>query len=259
MNPIHTKFLVLFQLLCITQTAHTQSIDSLAIGVVNYLQLIDLQQEMDKNGIANLWFNATASQYVQTGAPASTAVKELQNGHLASIPGDPQGFPIFKNHKTKQITFRTNCFNRDWGKYCLVSDTLGTINWAIDPTSKKHFGAFECQKAEGEFRGRTYEVWFAPDLPIPSGPYKLGGLPGLILEAKSKDGLVQFLFHSLELSLEKPPVIKLPEGHPTSMDYRAYKDANFKYVTESVQRTIAENPGITGKVLIPHGQYIEEW
>lgn len=250
---------ILFCLFMAVFQIHAQRSDSLPIGVVHYLQLIDLQQETDKNGIANLWFNATASQYVQTGAPASTTVKELQNGNLASIPGDPKGFPIFKNHKTKQITYRTNCFNRDWGKYCLVSDTLGVIVWTIDPTSKKQFGAFECQKAEGQFRGRTYEVWFAPDLPISSGPFKLGGLPGLILEAKSKDGLVQFLFHSMELSLENPPALKPPDGYPTSLDYRAYKDANFKYVTESVQRTTAENPGITGLVLIPHGQYIENW
>lgn len=38
------------------------------------------------------------------------------------------------------------------------------------------------EKATTVFRGRTYEAWFTPDIPVSDGPWKFSGLPGLILE-----------------------------------------------------------------------------
>jgi len=256
MNLVY-KFLfisVFFTLGMVPSAAQTA--DSMAIGIVRYVQTADLAQEREKNGISILLFNA--STYVQTGAPSETKVNVLQDGNLASIPGDPQGFPIFKNHRNNEITYRTRCYNRDWGKYCLVKDTLNTVKWIIDPTAKKQIGAYECMKAEGRFRGRDYEVWFAPEIPIPSGPFKLGGLPGLILEATSKDGLVQFFFHSLELPLENPHPIKLPDGFTTSMDFGAYNTANINHATVGARKIVAEMGG-SFTVSKPIGECIEYW
>ena len=235
-----------------------QIADSIAIGVVRYIQIADLTQEREKNGISVLLFNATISAYIQTGAPAETKVNEIQDGTLVSTPGDPKGFPIFKNHRNNEITYRTQCFNRDWGKYCLVKDTLNTVKWEIDPSAKKRFGIYECLKAEGRFRGRDYEVWFAPEIPIPSGPFKLGGLPGLILEAKSKDGLVQFLFHSLEISEDYKKTISYPEGFDTKYDFSTYNTANFNSTTEIARRVVAERGG-SFTVSKPIGELIEYW
>jgi hypothetical protein len=37
------------------------------------------------------------------------------------------------------------------------------------------------------FKGREYIVWYAPSIAYAEGPWKLGGLPGLILEAYDKE------------------------------------------------------------------------
>src|SRR3712207_8163725 len=42
------------------------------------------------------------------------------------------------------------------------------------------------------FRGRTWRVWFALDIPFPDGPWKLCGLPGLILKAEDSKGHFSF-------------------------------------------------------------------
>jgi len=49
-----------------------------------------------------------------------------------------------------------------------------------------------CQKAEGDFRGRHYIAWFSNKILIPDGPWKLCGLPGLILEAYDEKKTVYF-------------------------------------------------------------------
>ena len=38
------------------------------------------------------------------------------------------------------------------------------------------------QKATCHWRGRDFEAWFAPDIPVRLGPWSFGGLPGLILK-----------------------------------------------------------------------------
>ena len=60
---------------------------------------------------------------------------------------------------------------------------------------------YACLQARGRVYGREWTVWFAPEIPLPYGPYILGGLPGLILDAEDADGL----FHFTSVGLEQQP------------------------------------------------------
>ena len=51
---------------------------------------------------------------------------------------------------------------------------------------------YVCQKATCSFRGRDFIAWFAMDLPVRDGPWKFGGLPGLILKVYDIDLLYTF-------------------------------------------------------------------
>lgn len=41
---------------------------------------------------------------------------------------------------------------------------------------------YECQKATCHWRGRDYVAWFTAAIPVSAGPWKFGGLPGLIMK-----------------------------------------------------------------------------
>lgn len=81
----------------------------------------------------------------------------------------------------------------------LLKEKTPSIKWEISNETKT-VGDYQCQKAIGNFRGRTYTAWFAPDLPIKVGPWKLHGLPGLILVAYDTKREIEFYVTSISKS-----------------------------------------------------------
>jgi GLPGLI family protein len=82
-----------------------------------------------------------------------------------------------------------------------VKDTARIISWEL-LNETKNINSFNCQKAQGNFRGRTYTVWFTNDIPVSLGPWKLNGLPGLILEATDSLKQFQYFAEKIELQME---------------------------------------------------------
>jgi len=66
-----------------------------------------------------------------------------------------------------------------------------TFNWEISK-EKKEVSGYSCQKAITDYGGRKYTAWFASEIPVSSGPYKFGGLPGLIIEISDTDNDYNF-------------------------------------------------------------------
>lgn len=111
----------------------------------------------------------------------------------------------FNNKKNKyRIQHNANSneflFSTGGVVYYFFRDTPPEINWEIKSDKKEILG-FNCQKAIGEFRGRKYTVWFTTDIPYSYGPWKLTGLPGVILEAE--DSEKQNVYYATNVSLNK--------------------------------------------------------
>lgn len=65
------------------------------------------------------------------------------------------------------------------------------FNWKISK-EKKEVSGYSCQKAITHYGGRKYSAWFTSEIPVSSGPYKFGGLPGLIIEISDTDNDYNF-------------------------------------------------------------------
>jgi len=101
---------------------------------------------------------------------------------------DILGHIILKTFNKPYLLIRDFCKE---GKPLIYKDTVN-IKWKI--TSKKStIQGLNCVLATAKFRGRNYKAWFTTTIPLPIGPWKFGGLPGLIVELQDdkKEVLVQ--------------------------------------------------------------------
>ena len=117
------------------------------------------------------------------GAPEDTIAKAYNDIDRSAFYFDPV---IFQNWPEGSMT---------------VDDVLvpGTFTYSENMAHGWTFGdgqkeicGYPCQEAKTSYGGREWTVWFAPSIPSNAGPWKLGGLPGLIMEAQDAEGIHHF-------------------------------------------------------------------
>lgn len=99
----------------------------------------------------------------------------------------------YKNYPEGKVT-ETDYFDTQSWQY---EEDWEKPEWKILDETKDIIG-YECIKAVTDYRGRRWTVWFTPDIPIQEGPWKLCGLPGLILEAEDNHKEYHFLANGLK-------------------------------------------------------------
>ena len=119
----------------------------------------------------------------------------------------------------------------------IVKEPIPQQEWILED-GLKLIGKFTCKKAVTSFRGRKYTVWYCPDLPYGFGPWKLNGLPGLILEATDMEEQVSFYLKQIVspfcLGLLPPD-----QGNCTIMRYSDYRKKLQLEETEFQQRILS--------------------
>lgn len=108
---------------------------------------------------------------------------------------------VYKNYPQGKMTVTDGLLMQDY----IYEDTLYAQNWVIQDSSKLILG-HECQKAVCHYRGHCWTACFAMDIPITDGPWKLCGLPGLILEATTEDNSHAFKLLGME-KVSKEPIV----------------------------------------------------
>jgi GLPGLI family protein len=103
---------------------------------------------------------------------------------------------IFRSIPDNQMTVYDNAGSLEYGCY---TEPLDEIQWEICDSTKSVLG-YDCVMATAKYHGRDWTAWFTPDVPLQEGPWKLTGLPGLILEASESAGQHSFVATGLEAS-----------------------------------------------------------
>lgn len=89
--------------------------------------------------------------------------------------------------------------------------------WTLHTETQTVIG-YKCQRATCRFRGRDFEAWFAPSIPVKRGPWKFQGLPGLILKVYDKDKL--YTFEAIGLETRQYPITRFKQSKEYSRSTR---------------------------------------
>lgn len=92
----------------------------------------------------------------------------------------------------------------------LTTEKLDATQWTLH-NEHATIAGHSCQKATGKQGGRGWIIWFTENLPTQFGPWRLHGLPGLILRAVSDDGIHSFECREVQ-SVKEDIVYNAPEG-----------------------------------------------
>ena len=124
----------------------------------------------------------------------------VKEGNM-NFDGLPMGgkctWEYLKNYPEEGKSTFTDFVGKD--EYQCIED-VETPDWEIVPDSTATIIGYKCQLAKARFKGRTWYAWYAEDIPMGEGPWKLGGLPGLVLRAY--DAPRQYVFDAVGMSNE---------------------------------------------------------
>ena len=88
---------------------------------------------------------------------------------------------------------------------CQYTESVPKQQWTLKDEQQTIHG-YRCQKATCRWRGRDYEAWFTSEVPIQRGPWKFGGLPGLIV--KISDAKKEYNFELVKLERTERPIMQ---------------------------------------------------
>lgn len=132
----------------------------------------------------------------------------VMNGDFDKIPRKDGSYYIVKSAASATLRYYDTA---GIDRY-FYDETPGEWDWEISDSTKTVLG-YECVKASTDFHGRKWTAWFSPEIPVSDGPWKLAGLPGLILEASTADG--KYIFTATGIRQTQKPIghVYLADGY----------------------------------------------
>ncbi len=216
-------------------------------GVITYESIIISDNSTSEKSKKKLFFNEKASLYrdpiavssdkkdgetTENRSTKTIPINENTTSETIRItytPHDPDGFQYYFDTKTNEFTCRELLFSfakKEYKPYIYTDSYAGKIEWQLK-NEFKNISGYQCQKAVADFRGRIYTAWFTTKIPLPYGPWKLNGLPGLILEVYDETGTIYLVAKKIEIPKDVDNLLKKPTKG-TRIIFREFveKDSN---------------------------------
>lgn len=162
----------------------------------------------------------------QTDSLVRVTPPEQVMANLGSFHGGVQDV-LFRDAAAGRLT-HTDQIGMD---YLLYTEPLPDCGWELTDGERTILG-YACRRAACTFRGRNYEAWYTPEIAVSCGPWKFGGLPGLILAVRDAAGVLELEATGVEQRVE-----------PICMTDRNYMKTNRKKYLELKQKVMTDPVG----------------
>ncbi len=156
---------------------------------------------------------------------------------------------FYKNYPSEgKTTFLDNVFDINYQ----CTEKIEIPNWQLIPDSTTTIIGNKCQLAKAFFKGRLWYAWYTEDIPMNEGPWKLTGLPGLILRAY--DLRKQYTFDAIGMStLNGSTDITFTKKDREEVTQKQLRDAKHKFDAAETMKAVARKTGFTFKGGLPAG------
>lgn len=161
----------------------------------------------------------------QTDSLVRVTPPEQVMANLGSFHGGVRD-ELFRDRKAGRLT-HTDQIGMD---HLLYTEPLPDCGWELVDGERTILG-YACRRARCTFRGRSYEAWYAPEIAVSAGPWKFGGLPGLILAIRDDAGVLDLEATGVEQRTEP---IRMTDRNYMKTNRRKYLDLKQKVMTDPV-------------------------
>lgn len=141
--------------------------------------------------------------------------------------GPGWGDYIYYGLDSAKVTLCTSIF----GSYYIVKEDVPKFSWVINEDNTKQILGYQCIKAETDYRGRHWSVWFSPDIPVDAGPWKLRGLPGFIMQARCDD------YVSIEC-------VEINSTTPQPVTFYNFRDKKYREIDHATYLKKSSDPSV---------------
>ena len=249
MKKLTLIFAAILALGSLTAKAQMRSgVDTLTLDQVKYRITYDAKQVNDTTQIPYIYrkaqmrldigsnithfYNQSKEQWEQQ------VLQMILSGGVIDLrkaePVKCMDFEFLKNYpKNGQTLFQESWALRTY--HCIEKDE--TPDWQLIPDSTATIIGYHCQLAKTNFKGRTWYAWYAEDIPLPEGPWKLIGLPGLTLKAYDENK--EYSFTAIGMStLTAPTPITFPKAKREEISQKDLREFKEKFTPGMVLETL---------------------
>lgn len=140
---------------------------------------------------------------------------------------------VYQNSPTGKMTVQS-VITPD---YYVYEEDARPIRWTLSEKTDTVCG-YLCKKATGTYGGRTWTAWYAPEIPVPFGPWKLTGLPGLVLDATDAEHIHRFTAFAFRHGASD--ILPLPDMPMVSITRKKFIKAKNRFEQDPIRNLPVE-------------------
>lgn len=179
----------------------------------------------------------------------SLATDQVRRGaeSYSNVSGEPWPLEIVRPIRGEKADLK---YRLSISAFFVYPDSVPSLEWNFRDEETDSIIGYDCRKATVEFAGRSYTAWFTPEIPLPFGPYKFGGLPGLIL--KLEDAERQYIWKAMGFERDNSPIMEYTyrDGNDKRCSAADVKKTLVRYFKSPVGFMISEMGGDSSRVHI---------